>query len=93
MVLQGIICYVFPMLKRGRMSCEYHLVTWGHVTPPPLPPRSLNPLTLYVNNEQVVQEEQMFVTKDYEGADAKYLSCAFERIYVLDVVNMLEDLL
>jgi hypothetical protein len=25
--------------------------------------------------------------------DAKYLSCAFERIYVLDVVNMLEDLL
>lgn len=51
------------------------------------------PLTLYVNSEQVMKGEQKFITQDYKGANAKYLLCAFEGTYVLDVVNMLKDLL
>jgi hypothetical protein len=51
------------------------------------------PSTSYVNNEQIIEGEQVFVTWDYKGANVKYLPCAFERIYVLDVINMLKDLL
>ncbi len=51
------------------------------------------PLTLYVSNEQVVEGEQVFVAQDYKGVDVKYLSCVFERVYVLDVINMPKDLL
>jgi hypothetical protein len=35
----------------------------------------------------------MFIAWDYKGVDVKYLSCVFEGIYVLDVVNMPKYLL
>jgi hypothetical protein len=50
------------------------------------------PLILYVSSEQLVKGNQMFVTWDYKGANVKYLSCAFEGIYILDAINMPKDL-
>ncbi len=50
------------------------------------------PSTLYVSNEQITKGEQMFVAWDYKGANVKYLPCAFEGVYALNVaMNMLED--
>ncbi len=51
------------------------------------------PMTFYVNNEDVMDGEQMFIVWDYNSVDVKYLPCTFDGIYILDVTNMLEDLL
>lgn len=51
------------------------------------------PLTLYVNNEQVVDGEWVFAAWNYKSANVKYLSCTFEGVYALDVINMPKDLL
>jgi cell division FtsZ-interacting protein ZapD len=50
-------------------------------------------LTLYVRIENVMHRESVFITWDHNGTSVKYLPCAFERINVLDVSNLLEDLL
>lgn len=49
-------------------------------------------LILFVNSEQVTKGEQMFVAWDYKSANVKYMTCAFERSYALDFINMLKDL-
>jgi hypothetical protein len=36
---------------------------------------------------------RVFIAWDHNGINVKYLPCAFEGIYVLDVSNLLEDLL
>jgi hypothetical protein len=43
------------------------------------------PMTFYVNSEGVMEGEQMFIIWDYNGVDVKYLLCAFDGVYVLDV--------
>jgi hypothetical protein len=50
-------------------------------------------MTFYVNNEHVVDGEQGFIAWDHNGVDVKYLPCAFDGLYVLDLKNMHEDLL
>jgi hypothetical protein len=35
----------------------------------------------------------VLIAWDHNGMDVKYLPCAFESIYVLDVTNLLEDLI
>jgi hypothetical protein len=35
----------------------------------------------------------VLIAWDHNGMDVKYLPCAFEGIYVLDVTNLLEDLI
>ncbi len=51
------------------------------------------PMTFYVNSEGVMEGEQMFIIWDYNGVDVKYPPCMFDGIYVLDVMNMPENLL
>jgi hypothetical protein len=51
------------------------------------------PLTLYVRIENVMDRESVFIAWDHNGINVKYLPCAFERINVLDVSNLPEDLL
>jgi hypothetical protein len=51
------------------------------------------PLTLYVRIENVMDKEDVFITRYHNGTNVKYLPCAFEGIYVLDVSNLLKDLL
>ncbi len=50
-------------------------------------------LTLYVKTENVMYMENVFITWDHNGTNVKYLPCMLERIYVLDVFNLLELLL
>jgi hypothetical protein len=51
------------------------------------------PLTLYVRIENVMDRESVFITWDHNGISAKYVPCAFEKVNVLDVSNLHEDLL
>jgi hypothetical protein len=51
------------------------------------------PLTLYVRIENVMDRESVFITWDHNGISAKYFPCAFERVNLLDVSNLHEDLL
>jgi hypothetical protein len=51
------------------------------------------PLTLYVKIENVMDRENVFIACDHNGTNVKYLPCAFEGVYVLDVSNLYEDLL
>jgi hypothetical protein len=51
------------------------------------------PMTFYVNNEHVMDGEQCFIAWDHNGVDVKYLPCAFDGVYVLDLKNMPKDLL
>jgi len=51
------------------------------------------PLTLYVKTKNVIARENVSIVYDHNGANVKYLPCAFERVYVLNVSNLHEDLL
>ncbi len=51
------------------------------------------PLTLYVKTGNVIDRESVSITCDHNGTNVKYLPCAFERVYVLNVSNLHEDLL
>ncbi len=51
------------------------------------------PLTLYVKTKSVMDRENVFITQNHNGTRVKYLPCAFERVYVLDVSNLPKDLL
>jgi hypothetical protein len=51
------------------------------------------PLTLYVIIDNVMDKDNMFMTRDHNGTNVKYLPCAFEGIYVLDVYNFPKNLL
>jgi hypothetical protein len=46
------------------------------------------PLTLHVRIDNVMDKENVF-----NRTNVKYLPCAFERVYVLVVSNLLKDLL
>ncbi len=49
-------------------------------------------MTLYVKTKNVMDRDSLFITWDHNGTNVKYLPCAFEGVYVLDVSNFLEDL-
>ncbi len=51
------------------------------------------PITFYISSECVINKERVLIAWDHNGMDVKYLPCAFESIYVLDVTNLLEDLI
>jgi hypothetical protein len=51
------------------------------------------PLTLYVKTKNVITRESVSIVCDHNGTNVKYLPCAFERVYVLNVSNLHEDLL
>jgi hypothetical protein len=51
------------------------------------------PLTLHVRTNNVMDKESVFITRDHNSTNVKYLPCAFEGVYVLDVSNLLKDLL
>jgi hypothetical protein len=40
-----------------------------------------------------MDRENVFITWDHNGTNVKYLPCAFEGVYVLDLPNLLEDFL
>jgi hypothetical protein len=40
-----------------------------------------------------MDKDSVFIAWDHNGTSVKYLPCAFKRIYVLDVSNLLKDLL
>jgi hypothetical protein len=50
------------------------------------------PLTLYVRIENVIDRESVFIAWDHNGT-IKYIPCAFEGVYVLNVSNLCKDLL
>jgi len=47
------------------------------------------PLTMYINNEQIMEGEQVYIASDYKGVYVTsvcvYLFCTVEGIYVLNV--------
>ncbi len=51
------------------------------------------PLTLYVKTDNIMDMKCVFIAWDHNGMIIKYLTCAFEKVYVLNVSNLLEDLL
>jgi hypothetical protein len=51
------------------------------------------PLTLYVRFENVMDKESVFITWDHNGTSVRYLPCAFEGVYVLDVSNLPKNVL
>ncbi len=77
---------VFPKLEKWKVTCGCHSITkdllYNEIS-----------LTLYVNIKQIVEGERVFVAWDYKGANVKCLSCPFEGIYILNVINMSKDLL
>jgi hypothetical protein len=51
------------------------------------------PMTFYVNNEHVVDDEQRFIAWDHNGVSVKDLPSVFDGVYVLDFTNIPKDLL
>ncbi len=51
------------------------------------------PLMLHVRIDNVMDKESVFIARDHNSTNVKYLSCAFEGVYVLDVSNLPKDLL
>jgi hypothetical protein len=43
------------------------------------------PLTMYIDNEQIMEGEQVYIASDYKDVYVKYLFCTVEGIYVLNV--------
>jgi hypothetical protein len=44
------------------------------------------PMTFYVKIEHVVKRKPMFIVWVHNGVNVKYLPCAFEDIYVLNLI-------
>jgi len=51
------------------------------------------PLTLHVRTNNVMDKESVFIARDHNSTSVKYLPCALEGVYVLDVSNLHKDLL
>ncbi len=51
------------------------------------------PLTLYVRTDNIMDKKCVFIAWDHNGMIIKYFSCVFEKVHVLNVSNLLEDLL
>jgi hypothetical protein len=83
---EGADVIYFPSLEEGQYDVDIFSL------PKDLLYKDI-PLTLYVKTKNVMDRENVFIAWDHNGTRVKYLPCAFEGVYVLDVSNLLEDLL
>ncbi len=86
MGLWGRICHIFAMQKRRKyhvdIACLSKDLLYKEI-----------PMTFYVNIEHVMKRKRVFIAWVHNGVKVKYLPCAFEGIYVLNLINMPKDLL
>jgi hypothetical protein len=83
--MKGHVIY-FPSQEEGQCDVDFSRL------PKDLLYKDI-PLTLYFRIENVMDRESVFIAWDHNGTSVKYLPCAFEGVYVLNVSNLLEDLL